>query len=156
MPKRIYGLKKSKNESVEEKEETDLCFFLKSIDDPKVSSLIDEYCRLSQKSGCSELDDDRLQEILDQACEDRYLNFWLLEANHILGHRQNCLDDECRDSYDESKSVLRKEFQRLKQDIGSSLDGFGCEKRVIDYLQFRENVLAKRAGDKKPVEGKRK
>lgn len=154
MPKQSQKIGKIKDDTADELEETDLSSLLASVNDSRIRGLVKEYWELNLKAGCTDADDDRLEEILVEAEEDSLLNFWFLEINHILGHKQRCLNEECRKSYDESKVILLQELELLKQ----NLDSEKCcdvEQGLRQYLSSRAIALSRSSRNSESVGGKR-
>ncbi|MBD1917275.1 MULTISPECIES: hypothetical protein [Cyanophyceae] len=58
----------------------------------------------------TEEEGDRLQEILDLACEDGALSFWISELDHIVAHQTGLLSSDCRKDYENKKAWLREHF----------------------------------------------
>lgn len=136
MPKLNGNYRQCKDEASEELEETELGSRLDSIGDPEIRKTIIEYCFLHQKSNCTEEEDDRFQEILDQALLDNQLNFWLLVADSILSNRQGYLNKSCLKSYRVAREVLNQEFLNIRKAIETE-DASSLSEKMRLYLTRR-------------------
>lgn len=76
--------------------------------DAQIYETLLEYGRLSTLSELSEREADRLAEILEQANHDRFLDFWIVEIDHIVGHYLGELEETERQSYKNQKALLRE------------------------------------------------
>jgi hypothetical protein len=112
---------------------------IKSIDDTKILPLVVEYGELNLIKTRTEKEDDRLQEILDEACENGELSFWIFELNHILGHFQNQLSYEYRRADDKSKEILRDKFLDI-QDKMVGKDFKEIRKDLQHYINVQERI----------------
>ncbi|NEO30937.1 MAG: hypothetical protein F6K36_11005 [Symploca sp. SIO3C6] len=56
----------------------------------------------------SELEEERLAEILELANCDSQLNFWMDESNHFLGHELNLLEENDRNFYKDQQAKMRE------------------------------------------------
>lgn len=85
----------------------------------------------------TEAEGDRLQEILDFACENGALTFWIHELDHIIGHQTGLLNPDCRKDYDNKKAWLREYFME-------GLDYEFEHKSPAEVRDFLERYVAKR------------
>jgi len=127
---------KRNNDVSEEIEETDLAALSTSIDDPVIRTLICEYFQLELKQNRTEEEDDRLADLLNQACLDDCLNFWLLAVDYLVGQRQGYLDKSHLKSYNASKKVLQRNINLINQLIELGKDVQSRE-RIKQYSTVR-------------------
>jgi alpha-amylase/alpha-mannosidase (GH57 family) len=137
MPQRLRKFGGSDtNESNEELVDLDVSEITNWIDNSELHPVVVEYGILNMIKRPSEAQNDRIQEILEEAAEDNSLGFWIDEINHILGHKQGWLDDSCRREYELRKMELSSDalkFQRFL-DKNNSTDLF---RFVQFYLEER-------------------
>lgn len=81
----------------------------------EVSELAIKYGQLSSLPQLTDEQSDQLQAILDRACEDGALSFWISELDHILGHETGLLNPDCRREYNNEKSLLQEHFVEFIQ-----------------------------------------
>jgi len=143
MPKLNGNYRQCKDDASEELEETEFSSCLDSIGEPETSKRLSEYCGLIQKSNRTEEEDDRLQEILDQALLDNSLSFWLLVADSILSSRQGYLNKSCLKSYRAASEVLNQEFLNIRKAIELE-DASSLSDKMKLYLTHRGKVRLKK------------
>ena len=104
-----------------------------------ISEMAIEYGQLTWLPKLTDAQGDRLQEILDAACENGALSFWISEIDHILGHEMGLLSPKHRREYDDKKALLREHFTGLLQE--KSVDKSSKEIRELlqKYLRERES-----------------
>ena len=124
------------NEVSEEIEETGLAALSTSTDDPAIRALICEYFQLELKTSRTEEEDDRLADLLNQACLDDCLNFWFLVVDYLVGQRRGYLDKSHLKSYDASRRVLQQNVKLLKQLIELE-KGFQSNDKTTQYSTHR-------------------
>ncbi|MEM9807386.1 MAG: hypothetical protein AAF959_19150 [Cyanobacteria bacterium P01_D01_bin.56] len=105
----------------------------------EVSRLAVEYGQLSALSELTDKQGDRLQEILDLACEDGALSFWISELDHILGHELGLLNPDCRRDYDNKKALLREYSMELLEADFNNKKAHEKRKFLEDYLAAKRN-----------------
>lgn len=115
---------------------------LKSILDAttgEVSEMAIEYGQLISLPELTEAQGDRLQEILDYACNNGALSFWLVELDHIIGHQTGLLNPDFRKDYDNKKALLKEYFTEFLE--SSSADKSPKEVRTFleSYSEERSN-----------------
>jgi hypothetical protein len=116
-----------------------------------------EYCFLTSLPQLSEEQADYLDDILEKAESDEFLNFLLIEFDHIIAKKLNLLDDQYIPYYQNQQAYLREyliqltteeiayhcEFQKLLRDEGyyrGPVDGvFGEDSREA-VKQFQQST----------------
>lgn len=122
--------------------------------------LILEYCMLALKPFLSEAEQDRYGEILTQAMEDKGLDFWLEEADHLVAHHLDLIDAAfVKDQQDKLRQAIRyKRFESFWEDLqaqikvlqthlknlgvyNGSIDGMmcPCTQEAINKLQKQQS-----------------
>lgn len=105
-----------------------------------------EYCLLALKPTLTEPEQDRMGDILALAAQDALLSFWIGEADHLVAHHLDLIDDafiqQQQDRFrqiirqsrpdqghpDERWHALKPRNQRLQKFLGQQ----GCVRRSID------------------------
>ncbi|MBD1877234.1 hypothetical protein H6F75_27510 [Nodosilinea sp. FACHB-131] len=128
------------NESNEEFADLDISEITRWIDNSELHPVAVEYGLLNMLKRPSEAQNDRIQEILEEATEDNALGFWIDEINHILGHRQGWLDDSCRRDYELRKMELSSDALRFKRLLEKN--------NSADLLRFVQFYLEDHSNDK--------
>jgi hypothetical protein len=75
---------------------------------PALMEIVLEYAELASIQNPSEVQADRLGEILSIASENELLNFWLTEMDHFMGHHLGLLNEDHRESYKDQQALLRE------------------------------------------------
>jgi hypothetical protein len=109
------------------------------IDSSELHPVAIEYGLLNMLDRPSDAQNDRIQEILDEAVDDSVLSFWVHEVNHILGHLQGRLDDEHRRDYERKKMDLNIDALQFKGLIKRSDLG--------EIYRFTKSYLEKKVGN---------
>lgn len=73
----------------------------------KHTDLVYEYCTLALQETLTESQAERLTEIFEKAQSDALLSFWIDEADHLIAHRLNLIDEE----------FVKQQQSRLRQSI---------------------------------------
>jgi hypothetical protein len=73
---------------------------------PEVMALALEYAKLAVLPQRSIEEDDRFGQILEVATHNDILSFWIVEADHFLGHHLGLLDEDARESYRDQQVLL--------------------------------------------------
>jgi len=89
--------------------------------------LVLEYARLAILPHLTDIEADRLGEILEVAIEDSVLDFLLTEIDHIICHRLGLLSENDRESYEDQQAMMRE--------YGSLNDSVICPKLDIEACQ---------------------
>jgi hypothetical protein len=67
-----------------------------------------EYCLLSLQEDRTEVEEQRLDALYEQAIDDSVLNFWLEEADHLIAHLLEIIDDAyLEDQQDKLRRLIR-------------------------------------------------
>lgn len=119
-------------------------------------AILADYYKLSLRSELSENDVNRLSDIYNNAEQDPLLNFFINEADRILGQRLGLLDEECLNDYKDQQAWLREhleqtllernhriEAQTLLQERGfyvGPIDGVWGDRSVEAVTQYRIKV----------------
>jgi hypothetical protein len=77
---------------------------------PDTIEIVLEYIELAALSSPSDDQADRLSQILAIASENSILSFWIVEADHFLGHQLGLLNEDHRESYKDQQALLREYF----------------------------------------------
>ena len=86
----------------------------------KYTEIIHEYCTLASQRSLTQLQADRLEQILQDAQFDPWLDFLIDEADHILAHQLG---------------LIKEPFiQHQLQELSKSIDRFWCE-RMVQEIQ---------------------
>lgn len=104
-----------------------------------VSEMAIEYGRLARLPKLTDTQGDRIQAILDAACENGALSFWISEIDHILGHEMGLLGPEHRRDYDDKKALLREHFTGLLQEEPADKSPKEIRELLKKYLMKRES-----------------
>ena len=59
----------------------------------------------------------RLEQILDDACHNSRLHFWISEAEHILGHQLGYFEKDLNEQYLDQKAKNREQFGGIDTDF---------------------------------------
>lgn len=130
----------SENVSKEDIADMDVSEITSWIDSSELHPVAIEYGLLNMLEQPSDAQNDRIQEILDEAAEDNVLGFWVSEVNHILGHRQGWLDDTCRKDYERKKMDLSIDALRFK--------GLLERNNLAEIFQFFKSYLEEKLNAK--------
>lgn len=79
-----------------------------ALSTPDRFTLAQEYYLLRVLPTLDDQQADRLGELLDQALDDRWLDFWITEIEHSLAHRLALLTADRRQNYEDQRSLLRE------------------------------------------------
>jgi hypothetical protein len=110
---------------------------LKSILDAttdEVSELAIKYGQLSSLPQLTDAQSDQLEEILDRACDDGALSFWISELDHVLGHETGLLNPDCRREYNNEKSLLQEHFVEFIQEYTEDKSPEEIREFLKDYV----------------------
>ncbi|MEA5573040.1 hypothetical protein [Calothrix sp. UHCC 0171] len=78
--------------------------------------LIQEYFQLALLETLSESEAQRILEIIEMAQHDEFLSFWLNEADHLIGHQLNLIDEnECKNQQAILQEYLDAKYLEIKQ-----------------------------------------
>ena len=98
-----------------------------------------EYGQLSALPELNDRQEERMQEILDLACEDGALSFWISELDHVLGHELGLLSpDHCRD-YSNQKALLREYSMELLEADFDNKKAHEKREFLEKYLESKRN-----------------
>jgi hypothetical protein len=86
---------------------------------PSLLEVVREYCSLMLRPELSELEEERLAEILELANYDSQLNFWIDESNHFIGHELNLLKEDDKHFYKNQQAKMREYLGLMCQSIES-------------------------------------
>lgn len=75
---------------------------------PSLMEIVREYCSLMNLTELSDLEEERLAEILELANSDNCLDFWINEANHFIGHELGLLKEDDRNFYKDQQAKMRE------------------------------------------------
>lgn len=87
-----------------------------SVSSSKLSELVNEYACLFTLPTFDEAQSNRFNEILELACENSQLHFWLSEVEHILGHELGYFEHDLSKKYSDQKAQVREHFIPLDID----------------------------------------
>jgi hypothetical protein len=104
-----------------------------------VSEMAIDYGQLISLPELTEAQEDRLQEILDYACDDGALSFWISEIDHIIGHQMGLLNPDCREDYDNKKALLKEYFMELLESSSSGKSPEEIRSFLTRYSKNRSN-----------------
>ena len=105
----------------------------------KVSRMAIEYGQLISLPKLTDTQGERLQEILDCACDDGALSFWISELDHILGHETGLLNPDSRKEYDNKKALLQEYFTAFQDTNATSNNPSEIRASLERYLADRKN-----------------
>ncbi len=91
----------------------------------KYKEIIYEYCMLASQRVLTQQQAERIEEILQQAQFDPWLDFLIDEADHILAHELGLIQEQ----------VIEHQLQELKK----SIDRFWCE-QVFQEIRKRNHL----------------
>ena len=77
---------------------------------PSLKKLINEYVRLASLPELNLEQEEKLSEILEQASQNKILNFWISEVDYILGESLGLLKPEDLNYSEDKKALLRGIF----------------------------------------------
>lgn len=109
----------------------------------EVREMAIEYGQLISLPELTEFQGDRLQEILDYACNNGALSFWLVELDHIIGHQTGLLNPDFRKDYDNKKALLKEYFteflesssaDKSPEEVRDFLGRYSAERSNPDFL----------------------
>ncbi|NER22915.1 MAG: peptidoglycan-binding protein [Symploca sp. SIO1C2] len=101
----------------------------------KYKQIVYEYCALALQPTLTQQQAERIEEILQKAQLDSWLDFLLDEADHILAHELGLIKEE----------IIQHQLQELK----TSLDRFWCEQVLQEIRkQNRSKEIQKYLQDK--------
>ena len=103
----------------------------------EVSELAIEYGELISLPQLTDAQGERLQEILDCACDNGALSFWISELDHVIGHEIGLLNPDCRRDYDNKKALFKEYFMEF-------LVRGAADKRPGEIREFLERYSAER------------
>jgi hypothetical protein len=98
-----------------------------------------DYGQLISLPELTEAQEDRLQEILDYACDDGALSFWISEIDHIVGHQMGLLNPDCRKDYENKKALLKEYFMELLESSSSGKSPEAIRSFLTSYSKSRSN-----------------
>lgn len=98
-----------------------------------------DYGQLISLPELTEAQGDRLQEILDYACHDGALSFWISEIDHIVGHQMGLLNPDCRKDYENKKALLKEYFMELLERSSSGKSPEDIRSFLTRYSKSRSN-----------------
>lgn len=82
---------------------------------PEKQKLLKEYFRLALLSKLSSSEGQRMSEIIEMTQKDKILEFWLSEADHIIGHKLNLIDEnECKNQQAKLQEYLDAKYLEIK------------------------------------------
>lgn len=81
-----------------------------------------EYCTLAIQSTLTEIEQDRMAEILQMGVEDAVLNFWLEEGDHLVAHHLGLIDEAFIENQQDNfrRSIRQGLVDSLWKDLQSS------------------------------------
>ncbi|MBE9178115.1 peptidoglycan-binding protein [Oculatella sp. LEGE 06141] len=81
-------------------------------------SIVHEYCKLASKKELSPCDADRLNDILELAETDGWLDFWINEADHFMAHELGNTDPTSIYHFENQQAKLRERLncETIKND----------------------------------------
>jgi hypothetical protein len=99
----------------------------------KYTEIIHEYCTLASQPTLTEMQADRLEQILQEAQSDPWLDFLIDEADHILAHQLGLIKEQViqHQLHELKKSLDRIWCERIVQEIQKQ----NCSKKIQKYLQ---------------------
>ncbi|WOD37340.1 hypothetical protein [Nodosilinea sp. E11] len=104
-----------------------------------VSQMAIDYGQLISLPELTEAQEDRLQEILDHACNDGALSFWISEIDHVIGHQMGLLNPDCRKDYENKKALLKEYFTELMESSSSGKSPEEIRSFLMRYSKSRSN-----------------
>ncbi|PSB05223.1 hypothetical protein C7B76_31830 [filamentous cyanobacterium CCP2] len=108
----------------------------------QVRDMAIDYGLLISLPELTEEEGDRLQEILDFACEDGALSFWISELDHIVAHQTGLLSPDCRKDYENKKAWLREHFmeclkygieQKSPEEVRNLLEQYTAKRKISNF-----------------------
>ena len=103
----------------------------------EVRELAIEYGQLISLLKLTDMQGERLQEILDCACDNGALSFWISELDHVIGHETGLLNPDCRRDYDNKKALFKEYFMEF-------LEGAAVDKGPREIREFLERYSAEK------------
>ena len=83
---------------------------------PESKKIIQEYFQLALLPQLSQSQAQRMSEIMEMAESSEILSFWLNEADHLIGHKLNLIDeDECKNQQARLREYLDAKYLEVKQ-----------------------------------------
>jgi predicted restriction endonuclease len=85
-------------------------------------AILVEYCLLALKPSLTEVEQDRMAEILEMGIEDSVLSFWLEEGDHLVAHHLGLIDEGFIKSQQDQfrRSMGQNRVGNLWRDLQSS------------------------------------
>ena len=105
----------------------------------QVSRLAIEYGQLSALPELNDRQEKRMQEILDLACEDGALSFWISELDHVLGHELGLLSPDYRRDYNNQKALLREYMLEFLEADFDTKEAHEKREFLEKYLESKRN-----------------
>ena len=112
-----------------------------------------EYCRLSVQRHLSDVEVDRLAEILELAESDPLLNFWIHEVDHFLAHELNLTDPQSVHRLEDQLARLREQLVNHFSDHNITDLLEEIEQRLPRVSRELQQHLVNRGFDPGPVDG---
>lgn len=101
----------------------------------KYTEIIHEYCTLASQQTLTEQQASRLEEILEKAQSDSWLDFLIDEADHILAHELGLIKEQV---IQHQQSGLKKSLDRLWcEQVLQEIHQRNQSKKIQRYLQER-------------------
>ncbi len=83
---------------------------------PESKKIIQEYFQLALLQQLSQSQAQRMSEIMEMVQSSEVLGFWLNEADHIIGHKLNLIDEnECKNQQARLREYLDAKYLEVKQ-----------------------------------------
>jgi hypothetical protein len=83
---------------------------------PESKKIIQEYFQLALLQQLSQSQAQRMSEIMEMVQSSEILGFWLNEADHLIGHKLNLIDEnECKNQQARLREYLDDQYLEVKQ-----------------------------------------
>jgi Putative peptidoglycan binding domain len=112
-----------------------------------------EYCRLASKAYLSELEADRLNEILELSKSDGILDFWLDEADHFIAHELNLTNEKSIYQFENQLAYMREHLVPQFIDYQEFELFEELQRHIKDTSQELQQHLRNRGFDPGPIDG---
>jgi murein L,D-transpeptidase YcbB/YkuD len=120
---------------------------------PDYTNLVREYCQLAVRPTLCESEAERLEEILELAESESWLDFWLNEADHFLAHELDLTDRESIYVCENQQAKLR-EYIQYESTHQTNLELFEQLKQQLQASSKKlQQRLRKRGFDPGPIDG---
>jgi hypothetical protein len=83
---------------------------------PESKKIIQEYFQLALLQQLSQAQAQRMSEIMEMIQSSEVLCFWVNEADHLIGHKLNLIDEnECKNQQARLREYLDAQYLEVKQ-----------------------------------------